>query len=59
MAFEEGTTSLTCVACNAKHVALWSRMPVRERQTVCCLTCGGIIFEDKSVRFYHSVKIAD
>lgn len=59
MAFEEGASSLTCEACNVKHVVRWSRMPVRERQTVCCLCCGEVMFDEKSVRFYHCVSMAD
>jgi hypothetical protein len=57
MAFEEGTDRLICPDCGAEHVAKWSRMPVREMQTVGCKACGGILFKGRTVHDYFEVDL--
>ena len=57
MAFEVRTVSLVCPGCSAKHIAKWSRIPVREYQTVVCQACGGILYAGKSVLDYFEVKL--
>ena len=59
MAFEEGTARLACKGCGAIHLAKWSRMPVRERQTVRCRSCNHIISQGSSVRDYFEINLAD
>jgi hypothetical protein len=57
MAFEEGTDRLVCPACGAAHVAKWSRIPVREWQTIRCESCQGILFYGRAVRDYFEVYL--
>lgn len=59
MAFEEGTEILTCPNCKARHSAKWSRMPVREMQTIRCDACRGILHSRSSVRDYYEVNLID
>lgn len=58
MAFETGTDELVCPSCGAKHVAKWSRMPVREHMTIRCKACGAIAHQSKTVRDYYDVMLA-
>jgi hypothetical protein len=57
MAFEEGTALFTCQACEAKHSAKWSRLPVREWQFVPCQACGGTLVQGKANRDYREVDL--
>lgn len=57
MAFEEGTEELACRACGAVHKLRWSRCIVRERSTVNCIKCEGIVYEGKGLRDYYSVRL--
>jgi hypothetical protein len=57
MAFEEGTLPFTCATCNAKHEVSWSRMPVREWQTIRCKVCDGILFQGSTVRDFIDVNL--
>ena len=59
MAFETGTETLACPTCSAKHVALWSRMPVKELATVHCQACGGIVHRSNTVRDYYDVQLTE
>jgi predicted Zn finger-like uncharacterized protein len=57
MAFEERTEELVCPTCGAKHRVRWSRMPVRERSTVECLSCTGLLFAGNTVKDYYQVDL--
>lgn len=57
MAFEDGTTLLNCKACGAIHMARWSQMPVREKQTIRCCGCNGIISQGTSIRDYFEINL--
>lgn len=57
MAFQEGTETLTCPDCGAKHTARWSRMPFRESQKVRCRACPGLIVNGKLVHDYYDVTL--
>lgn len=59
MAFEEGTQELTCPECAAQHRLRWYRMPVRERMTIPCRSCGGILFAGNSTHEYYEVRLID
>ena len=58
MAFETGTETLVCPTCSAKHVALWSRMPLKELATIHCQACGVIVHQSNTVRDYFEVLLA-
>lgn len=57
MAFQEGTETITCPHCGAKHEARWYRLPVRDRYSIKCQGCGGILAEGKGLRDYLSVRM--
>lgn len=59
MAFEDRTDELTCQACGAKHVAKWSRMPMKEPHRIGCRRCRAILVEGASVRDYHDVYLSE
>lgn len=57
MAFEEGTDRIVCRECKAVHVARWYRMPVRERLTIRCKSCGQIAYTANANRDYIDVAL--
>lgn len=57
MAFEEGREVMVCPACSACHDARWSRMPVKEPMKVRCQACGSVMYDAKSHRDYHEVRL--
>lgn len=59
MAFEIGTETLVCPTCSAKHIAKWSRMPVRDQITIRCQACGAIAHQSKTVRDYYDVQLIE
>ena len=57
MAFEYGKATLTCSTCGAVHETKWSRMPVRELQTVPCSRCKGVLYQENGLRDHYEVKL--
>ena len=59
MAFEDKPCEMTCKACGAQHKMRWYRIPLRERTTVNCMACGGILFQGNANRDFYDVRLAD
>lgn len=59
MAFQEGTSEFTCPQCGAKHLAQWSRQPVRESFSLKCKTCGETLAAGKSLHDYYQVSLTE
>ena len=59
MAFEEGSDTLICNHCGARHKACWYRLPVREEQSVRCKVCRNALTKGKSIRDYFNVELTD
>ena len=52
MAFQQGTDTLTCPTCNARHLARWERIPFREEYLLNCIPCGAVLARGKAVKDY-------
>ena len=59
MAFQQGTDTLTCPHCGARHKARWDRLPVREEYSIRCKSCRSVLTEGKSNKDYFAVELTE
>ena len=57
MAFESGVDELTCAHCGAGHKVRWERLPVREEQSLHCLSCRQPLLSGKGVKEYFDLSL--
>jgi hypothetical protein len=57
MAFQSGIDALICPHCGARHKAQWERLPVREEQSLRCLSCRQWLLTAKGVKDYFDVEL--